>query len=112
MSPLEVAVRIVVDLLVRGEFSVVEALTRSCKLTAAELEEAVLVYGRTLVPPPNGYWQVLDIIAVDEADVPTYSVVAPLWTEEEGRSDLSLVLTMTEFAPGLFATQIDGLYVR
>lgn len=111
-SPLETGIQIVVDLLIRGEYGTIEALTRGRRLSSDALEQAVRAYGRSLVDPPPNWLQKLDVVGVDSASSPTYSVVVPLWTKEEGLSDLSLELTMVEFAPGLFETIVDDLRVR
>jgi hypothetical protein len=112
MSPLESAIRIVVDLLVRGEYDVVEAMTQRRRLSAPAMRDAIQTYGRTLALPPDDWWQYLDVVAVDCAEPPRYSVVTPLWTVEEGRSDLSLDLTLCEFSPGLFETIVEDIHVR
>ena len=36
----------------------------------------------------------MDIVEVMNASVPQFSIRMPLWTEEEGRSDLTMELTI------------------
>jgi hypothetical protein len=38
-------------------------------------------------------------------------VAAPLWTAEEGRSDLTLELRLIEFAPEAYEVEIEDLHV-
>ena len=45
-----------------------------------------------------------------DADPPAWSVVMTLWTEEEGRSDLSIVLTVTQLEDG-FDVTLDDIHV-
>ena len=107
MTPIEVAVRVVVDLLVRGEYETIERMTEGARMSASEIGEAVSEYGRTLVPPDPAWWPLVEItpVAVERAK---FHVAAPLWTLEEGRSDLTLELWLTEFAPELYrATLLD-----
>jgi hypothetical protein len=81
------------------------------RVEADELKWAVGSYGRTLVPPPDEAWENLDIVTVTGSSPPTYSVVLPMYTAEEGSSDLSLDLTLREFSPGLFEVEISDLHV-
>jgi hypothetical protein len=45
---------IVLELLVEGEYEVLESMTKGKNPTAAEMREAVVSYGRTLTRPPAG----------------------------------------------------------
>lgn len=110
MTPIETAVGVVVGLITRGEYDVVESLTRGRRLSAGSLREAVETYGRSLVPPPEGWTQVVDVVPV-ETTPGTYFVAAPLWTAEEGRSDLTLELHLSEIAPGVYDTEVLDLHV-
>jgi hypothetical protein len=112
MSALMTTVRIVVDLLVRQEYGVLEAMTRGNRLSAKDIRWAVEQYGRTLIAPPEDAWNAVEIYRVEPSSVPTFSIDVLLWSREEGRSDLTLSLTLVEFAPGLFETQIDDLRVQ
>lgn len=65
------------------------------------LREAVDEYGRTIVLPPfeAGYSRVINSFPVHGAgEIPTWKVDAPVWTAEEGRSDLTLKLEVV-FGP-------------
>ncbi|HEX6207981.1 MAG TPA: hypothetical protein VF058_06425 [Actinomycetota bacterium] len=110
MEALMATVRTVVDLIVRGEFETLESMTRGRRLTASELRASVEAYGRKLARPPEEAWEEIDVVEV-ESESRIYNVHIPLWTEEEGRSDLTLELTLTEFAPGLFSIEVDGIHV-
>lgn len=111
MSPIETAVRVVIDLLVRRDYDTVERLQRGSVMPAAALETAVSEYGRTLVPPGDGWWQTVEVTPVTASDVPEFHVAAPVWTAEEGRSDLTLELRLTEIAPEAYQVGIEGLHV-
>lgn len=111
MKPLEAAVRVVVDLLVRGDYSTIERVSRGRRLTGAELEAAVADYGRMVVAPGDGWWQSVEVTPVESADERAFHVAAPLWTREEGRSDLTLELRLTELAPEAYEIEVEGLHV-
>lgn len=110
MTPLETAVRVIVDLLVRGEYATVEAVTGGKRLNAGELERAVADYGRTLVPPTDDWWSTVQITPISEP-ASAFHIAAPLWTAEEGRSDLTVELRLQESIPGVFDTEVLDLHV-
>jgi hypothetical protein len=103
------AVERVVELLVRGEYVDLERITGGRRLSASQLEEAVRQYGRTLRLPPDGQLK-LDVIQVTGRMPPTWSTRCDLWTHEEGRSDLTLELTVVDEAAGP-SIEIDNLHV-
>jgi hypothetical protein len=81
--------------LARGEYG---ALVQQCarsRLTSEDMRNVIHDYGRKLVCPPGNAYDDLDAVPVKNAALPTWSVRAPMWTEEEGRSDLTLDLTIT-----------------
>jgi hypothetical protein len=65
--------------------------------------------GATIVPLPDGAWAEADAGPVD-ACPGQWWVVVPLWTREEGMSDLSLEATITESADGVMVV-IDNIGV-
>ena len=101
--------REVVALLARGEYTALERRTGGARLSATELREAVQAYGRRIVVPPLEATPPLDVVAVAGSRPPAWSVVVPVWTAEEGRSDLSLELTVRE-ADGSYAVEVDDLH--
>jgi len=107
---LESAVRAVVDRLARGEYRDAVARCDASRLTADELREVVLGYGRSLVVPPADAYENLDAVRISDPSRQAWSVRAPLWTREEGRSDLTLELTVVLDGdrPGI---ELDDLHV-
>jgi hypothetical protein len=111
VTPVEVAVRTVVDLLVRREYDGVERMTEGARMSAAEISEAIAEYGRTLVrPDPAEWWPLVEITPV-AAERGKLHVAAPLWTAEEGRSDLMLELWLHEVAPELYRATLLNIHV-
>ena len=108
MSAIEVAARIVVALLVGGKYDVVEAMTRGRRLSSQALRTAVEDYGRTLVDVPEEAWSV-DVAPMDEEG--TFHLIVDLWTREEGRSDLSLELAVTDRYNGAYEVEVLDLHV-
>jgi hypothetical protein len=110
-SAFTTAVRIAVDLLVRGEYAVIESMTHGHRLSATELRRAVEDYGRHLVLPPEDEWTHLDVVGITGSEPAAYHVVVDLWTAEEGRSDLSLELQLEERYPGAYEVEVLGIHV-
>ncbi|MGK3964544.1 hypothetical protein WMF38_10250 [Sorangium sp. So ce118] len=100
--------RLVADLSAR-RYTELEADGRAGRLSAEELRTAVDQYGRTLVLLPNAAWDLVD--EYPQADARnTVAVDVPLWTKEEGRSDLTLSLTATKEADR-WVLHVDDLHV-
>jgi hypothetical protein len=60
--------------------------------------------------PPGESFKQMDIIEVKDAVPAQWSVRFHLWTYEEGRSDLSLELTLIEQGEG-YIIELDGIHV-
>lgn len=103
-------VREVVQLLVTGRYAEIEALTKGVRLSAPEMVKAIRDYGRQLVVPPDEAFGLMDVVEVQNAQPPRWSITMPLWTQEEGRSDLSLELTLIGDQKA-FRIEIDDLHV-
>src|SRR5688572_33154275 len=84
--------RLVADL-VAGRYADVVADGRGGRLTEVELATAIAEYGHVLVPLPDAGLELIDVYQHESTDA--CSVEVPLWTAEEGRSDLTLSLTAT-----------------
>lgn len=112
VGPIRTAVNIAVNLLVMGEYEALEALTRGRLLSAPLLRRAVADYRHQLVSPPESALTDLDVVQAPDIDPPTFHVVFPLWTEDEGESDLTLELRLVEAYPNAFETEITSLHVR
>lgn len=74
-----------------------EAAVRSCsssRLSADDLRNVIRTYGCKLIDLPDQAYDRLDMIEIKDSNPPACSVHVPLWTEEEGLSDLTLHLTI------------------
>ena len=80
------------------------------RLSSDDLRNVIREYGRNLAPPPQDAYDNLDTVQVEGAAVPTWSVRVPLWTKEEGRSDLTLELTIA-LGPGVPSVELEDLLV-
>jgi hypothetical protein len=96
--------------LVRGEYDSAVSACVNSRLTAEGLHNVIANYGRTLTFPPANAYENLDAVRVSKASNPTWTVDLPLWTIEEGRSDLTLQLTIFIVGENINA-EIDDLHV-
>ena len=87
-------------------------LAKASRIGAAEVERVVRDYGRHFVTLPIEAFQAVDIVPVLKSNPPRWSVVVPLWSEEEGRSDLSLELTVEDSPGSAYSVEIDDLHVQ
>lgn len=113
MSVFESQIRsIVIDLLVLladGDYQSIMERCPGSRLTSDDLQKAIGEYGRKVIAPPADYMY-FRTYELEARSVPSWSVDADLWTEEEGRSDLTLQLTIA-FAPSGPEIEIDDLHV-
>jgi hypothetical protein len=100
----------IVNHLVRGEYDLTLSRVEASRLTAEDLREAIDDYGRKLITPPAGAYEDLDAVEIRNANAPIWSIRVPLWSEEEGRSDLTLELLIALRANGPTVT-LDDLHV-
>lgn len=103
-------VRRIVTMLVDEDYLSLERLSQSRRLTAGEMDQAIKDYGEKLVFPPDEAFEDLDVIEVVAAQPRQWSVRFDLWTVREGKSDLSLELTLTEIG-NEFRVEIDNMHV-
>jgi hypothetical protein len=103
---------IVIDLLVLLADGDYESIMERCGyslLDDDDLRTAVAEYGRKVVAPPADY-AFLRACELRARAIPTWHVEADLWTEEDGRSDLTLEMTI-EFEASGPVIGINNLHV-
>jgi hypothetical protein len=103
---------IVIDLLVLLADEDYDSVMERCGnsgMTSDELRTAIRDYGRKVIAPPADY-ACINTYERESTAVPTWAVEADLWTEEEGRSDLTLSVTIA-FEPSGPTVRLDNLHV-
>lgn len=105
------AVRLAVGLLVEERYETLARLSVSDRVRPADLAAAVREYGATLVRPPANAFDRLDPIECERAGKHAYAVDFPLWSKEEGRSDLFLVLDVVEAMPDVYSPVVRDIRV-
>lgn len=82
--------RLIADIAAR-RYVALAADGRIGRLTTVELEQTIVRYRRSIVPLPKQGRDLIEMYA-DRKDANQYAIDVPLWTIEEGRSDLTLLL--------------------
>jgi hypothetical protein len=106
----QTAIRETVTLICNGQFGAAVQRCATSRLSESDIQTVIDDYGRTLVRPPIDADQYDDVVAIEGHPVSKWSVRTPLWTLEEGRSDLTLELTITRGADSL-SVELDDLGV-
>ena len=101
----------IVELLVSKNYQELEKLSGGVRLTSSEIDQAVCDYGAVLVTPPDSDFENVDAIEITGSNPRSWSVRYDLWTEEEGRSDLSLEVTLIENDKEIMGVELDNLHV-
>ncbi|MCU7846235.1 MAG: hypothetical protein KZQ93_20560 [Candidatus Thiodiazotropha sp. (ex Monitilora ramsayi)] len=97
--------------LANKEYKLIEKFTRGIRLSAEDIEEAIDEYGRTVTSLPSEGYTNLDVVEVASSNPKEWSVYIPVYTKEEGLSDLTLEVTMRESTSELFEVELDNLHV-
>jgi hypothetical protein len=97
--------RLVSDIAAR-RYDTLAADGRIGRLTTLELEQAITQYGKTIVPLSEQSLALVELYA-DQVDADRCAVDVPLWTLEEGRGDLTLLLAAQKYANGWSVTLDD-----
>lgn len=107
--PFEPDVREIVALLAQRDYAAIERRCGANRLSAVDMASAVAQYGRRIAIPPDNATPPLEVAPLLTGD--GWAVDVPLWTTEEGRSDLTLQLTVRRAPDGGYAIEIDDLHV-
>ena len=105
------AVRRLVEMLVAEDYDGIEEATRGRRLTAEQLRQAVDEYGRELQMPPEVVFHNFDVNEIEGAIPRAWWVLVDLWTVDEGRSDLTLEIRITDTGGELCDFEINKLHV-
>ncbi|MGZ7460283.1 DUF7668 domain-containing protein [Pseudomonas sp. Ma2-10] len=89
---LELEIIDLIDALVNGNFDKISAKKWYGRLNKHDIEARLSEYGNTLVLPPASFVEKIDTYEYNDGSGLALDV--PLWTEEEGMSDLTLSLEL------------------
>jgi len=100
-----------VEMLVAEDYDGLERATRGRRLTAEQLRQEVEEYDRELRMPLEVVFDDLNLNEIEGAIPRAWWVLADLWTVEEGRSDLTLEIRLTDTGGELYDIEINNLHV-
>jgi hypothetical protein len=101
----------VLQCVVAQDFDALLRLAPRSRVTAEEIRMAIADYGRRPVMPAEPIEELLDSVEIRGSHPKSWSVTLPLWTEEEGRSDLTLEMHFTDSESEAYEVEIDDLQV-
>jgi hypothetical protein len=101
----------VYKLLVDSKYAELALLTGGIRLSADKIRAAASGYRYALKPWPADQLMYINVVEVSQSRPRAWSVRADAFTAEEGRSDLSMELTVIESQSGEFTVQFDNLHV-
>ncbi len=110
-NPVRAALEQVVALLVAGRLDELERIDRGGRMRAEEWRSRLAEYGRTVTQPPDPDFESADIVPLRGQENTAWSVWYRLWTEEEGRSDLAIELTVRYRGGDDVEIEVDDLRV-
>lgn len=100
----------VIDMLVKKQYGELAALTGEVRLSTDEIARAIRSYGCTLTYPSPEAFALMTVVPIVTTALPSWSVVVPLWTREEGRSDLSIELRVIQEGDSI-QIELDSIHV-
>lgn len=104
-----VEIKDLVHQLVVMNYSGLEKDGRSGRLSAAELQQVIIDYGRELIDIKSEAFNLADVYKINNK-VNQWAIDLPLWTKEEGRSDLTLSVNLRVADEKIYIT-IQDLHV-
>jgi hypothetical protein len=101
----------VLKFIVAQDYEGLLRLAPESRVGAAEIKKAIAEYHCCPVMPAAPIEELLDIVEIGGSRPKSWSVNLPLWTKEEGRSDLTLEMRFTESETAIYSVEIDDLHV-
>jgi len=98
----------ILKLLSEKNYIELEKQSKGIRLSAADMEEAIKEYDCQLVMPPLDAYELMNVVKIMGGD--SWYVVMPLWSQDEGESDLSIELTIVKESDN-FIFEIENIHV-
>jgi len=107
---IEKIIKDIYTLLCDKKYKELAMLTNNTRLSCDDIERSISEYGHELIPYPNEV--MFDIVEVINSKPKELSVWAPIYTKEEGLSDLSFELTLIEKNDMTYKVELDNIHVH
>lgn len=102
---------LIIQMLVACDYDAIVQHTKGIRLLKDEIEYAVDDYGGTITMPPESVFENLDVVEVENMTPREWSIRCPLWTKEEGKSDLSIEMSMIEENAEKLRIELDNIMI-
>lgn len=102
---------LIVQMLATCNYDAIVKHTNGIRLSKDEIAYAVNDYGCKITMPPDSVFDDLDVVEVENLLAREWSVRCPLWTKEEGRSDLSIEMSMIEDGADKLRVELDNIMI-
>jgi hypothetical protein len=73
------------------DYKKIELEKTNGRVNIADLENIINEYGKTIIPLPDKAFEIANVYTIEKEK--RIDIYVPLWTKEEGRSDLTLSIT-------------------
>lgn len=110
-AQIRAVVESIYSLLARSHYDALARLTEGVRLSAEDIERAVREYRFAVAAWPHAQDLPMDVVEINGASPRAWSVQATAYTLEEGRSDLTLEMTLIENEAKQFRVELDNLHV-
>ncbi|HEX5324629.1 MAG TPA: hypothetical protein VFW40_12640 [Capsulimonadaceae bacterium] len=105
-------VSLLLDLFVKRDYDAIARLDKREIVPVDLMRDAVHEWPYSLaIPPQDRIDELINALAIDNTNPQQWSVTVDFWTEEEERSSLTLVLTLTDSAGEYYTVEIDDIDV-
>jgi len=99
------------ELLAQQDYESFCGFARNSRLTPGGVSRVIRKYRRHLIPLPDVAYKKMEVVPISESIPQRWTVIVPLWTKEEGRSDLSLDITLQNSIGKTYTVDINDLHV-
>ena len=112
LENIERTVKRILELFAKHRYDELALLTRN-NYPVEDIQFAMEAYDATACEPPESFASRIDTIEIEGSTPAAWSVIFPIWTIEEGESDLSMNITCIARATedGSFQFDLNGIYV-
>ena len=107
---IEQTIKEIYTLLCDKKYEELASLTNHTRLSSDEIKNSILDYGRQLIQYPKNIE--FDVIEVTNSNPKEFSIWAPIYTQEEGLSDLSVELTLIEESDMKYKVKLYNIHVH
>lgn len=112
LEKIERTAKRILELLSMQRYDELALLTRN-NYPVEDIQFAMEAYDATACEPPASFGTSIDVIEIEGSTPVSWRVIFPVWTIEEGQSDLSVNITCISdpSASETFEFDLNGIYV-